>query len=188
MPLKPTDCSKYVMYKLCCLDPNITDEYVGSTTNYKHRKNEHKSRCNNKNGLYYNFNIYQYIRANGGWSNWTMVQIEEYPCNSKREAEAREEQLRQQLKASLNMRRAFTTEEEYIEYQKKYNENNKEKIKERYEKNKEKYKKKKLNYYENNKEKLLEKSREKITCECGSIVRIYGLERHKKTSKHLKIN
>jgi hypothetical protein len=150
MPRLPTDCSKYVMYKLCCLDHNIPDEYVGSTTNFTERKTQHKSRCNNPNSKEYNHKVYQFIRLNGGWNNWTMVQIEPYNCNSKREAEAREEYWRKELKATLNGKRIFITAEERLEYNKEYN-------KECYEYYKE-YKKK---YREQNKEYLDNKQREK---------------------------
>jgi hypothetical protein len=191
MPRKETDCSKYVMYKLCCLDPNIPDEYVGSTTNFKNRKSHHKSNCNNPNSKEYNYKVYQIIRQYGGWSNWSMIQIEEYPCNSKREAEAREEYWRKKIKTTLNDKKCFTTEEEkknyyeknreqireqrkehyennkeqLLEKQKEYNEKKKEQIreqrKEHYENNKEQNREKKKKYYENNKEQILEKMREK---------------------------
>ena len=28
---------------------------------------------------------YEFIRDNGGWNEWVMIAIQEYPCNSKRE-------------------------------------------------------------------------------------------------------
>jgi hypothetical protein len=31
------------------------------------------------------------MREHGGWENFVMIQIEEFPCETKREAEAREE-------------------------------------------------------------------------------------------------
>ena len=80
---------------------------------------------------------------------------------------------------------------------KKYKENNKDKIKKHNkiykEKNKEitrEYhkehykinKEKRKENYKNNKQKVLKK----VNCECGSIVCIQSLLRHKKTKKHLK--
>ena len=59
----------------------------------------------------------------------------------------------------------------------------KEKIKAYREANKEKIKAYQKVYRENNKEKISEK----ITCECGSVVRRSDLAKHKKTAKHLKI-
>ena len=43
-----------IIYKLCCLDPNITEIYIGSTTNKYRRKQQHKGICNNVNGKKYN--------------------------------------------------------------------------------------------------------------------------------------
>ena len=98
MPRMPINYQNCVIYKIVCLDPNIEYTYVGSTTNFIERKNLHKSRCSitNKNNYY---KLYQTIRENSGWENWTMVQIEEYPCNNKREAECREEYWRVELNA-----------------------------------------------------------------------------------------
>jgi hypothetical protein len=141
------------MYKLCCLDPNIPDEYVGSTTNFKNRKATHKRNCKNSNRIEYNYKVYQFIRANGNWFNWTMVQIEPYPCNSNREAEAREEYWRKELKSTLNMIKAFTTKEERLDKQKEYQ---KEYIKEYYEKKIDVIKEQKKEWYENNKDEILD--------------------------------
>ena len=43
------------------------------------------------------------------------------------------------------------------------------------------------NKYEKNKEKILERAKEKITCECGAIVNRRYLTEHKKTLKHKKL-
>ena len=59
---------------------------------------------NNKN---YNLYVYGFIRANGGWAEWEMIQIEEYDCCSKRELEFREEQIRTELNATLNSQRCW---------------------------------------------------------------------------------
>lgn len=39
-------------------------------------------------------------------------------------------------------------------------------------------------YYNNNKQFLLEKSKEKYICECGTICRIYSKQKHFRTLKH----
>ena len=51
--------NKSTIYKLCCKDTEITDEYVGSTTNFSRRKAEHKSHCHNENGSAYHFKVYE---------------------------------------------------------------------------------------------------------------------------------
>jgi len=80
------------------------------------------------------------------------------------------------------------------EYHKEYRENNKEKLneyhKEYRENNKEKLNEYHKEYRENNKEKMkeyYEKRKEKITCECGSIITKKNLSTHIKSKKHLKL-
>ena len=68
--------------------------------------------------------------------------------------------------------------------QKEYDEDNKEKRKEFYETNKDKILENNKEYYEANKEKMQEYQKEKITCECGSIVCKIILARHKRSVKH----
>ena len=77
--------SNAVIYKIFCKDTNISEIYIGSTTNFKIRKSKHKSVCNNENDKNYNLKVYEYIRANGGFENFEIVIIEEYPCNNKKE-------------------------------------------------------------------------------------------------------
>ena len=170
-----TDYSKTVIYVIKCRDDAITDEYVGSTTNFRSRKCNHKSSCNNENSKDYNMKIYQFIRANGGWNNFIMIQLEEHPCKNKREAECREEQIRQEKKASLNAYRAFITaeqrkeqlkekakeyyqehKEQLTEYYKEYRKKNAEQIAEYYQKHKEQKKEKAKEYYQEHKEQIKE--------------------------------
>ena len=183
MPRLPTDYSKTVIYVLKCKDDNVTEEYIGSTTDFTKRKNQHKSDCNNENRRCYNQKNYKFIRENGGWSNWLMIELEKYPCNDKREAEYREEKIRVERNATLNMKRAFTTEEQLLEYKKQYKEQykeqnkdqiteyhkqykkqNKEQIAEKSkqyrEQNREQISEHKKQYYDQNKEQILEKSKQ----------------------------
>ena len=78
-----TDYSKSIIYKLCCKDASITDEYIGSTTNKTKRKYQHKSNCNNENGKRYNLYVYQFIREHGGFDNFDLIVLEEYSCENK---------------------------------------------------------------------------------------------------------
>jgi hypothetical protein len=118
MPKLPIEYSKTIIYKLCCLDQSINDIYIGHTTDFTKRKCSHKLNCNNENNKDYNCYVYQFIRKHGGWDNWNMIQIEEYPCNNKREAEARETYWMKELKSTLNSYISFRTEEEKKQYQK----------------------------------------------------------------------
>ena len=156
------------IYKIVCKDPEITECYVGSTTSHSKRKSRHKSSCNNEKSKDYNYPVYRYIRDNGGWDNWEFVLLEDYPCRNKKQLNIRERFWFEKLGARLNSiypQRSM----------KEWKEENKEKIKER-----------KIKYYEDNKEEILEKMKEKVECECGSVVRKDYLLKHKRTQKHQK--
>lgn len=102
MPRKAIDYSNCVMYKIVPIDPTIDFRYVGHTTNWTVRKYTHKTTCNNPSHKYHNLKLYRTIRENGGWDNFEMKIIEEYPCSSVEEALVRETQLFDELKANLN--------------------------------------------------------------------------------------
>jgi hypothetical protein len=40
MPKNQTDYSKTIIYKLCCLDTDVKDIYIGHTTHFTSRKNQ----------------------------------------------------------------------------------------------------------------------------------------------------
>jgi len=96
------DYVKTIIYKICCKDESIKECYVGHTTNFKQRKIEHKYACNNPNSKSYNIKVYSFIREHGGFNNWDFIEIEHFPCNSKKEACMRENYWYFQLKACLN--------------------------------------------------------------------------------------
>jgi hypothetical protein len=170
--------SKAIVYKLCCKDVQITDIYIGSTCNFSKRKNAHKTDCNNEKSEKYNLKLYQFIRQNGGFGNWSIIQIEAYECNNKRELEQYERYHIEKLKPALNHQIPTRTDKEYRDQ-------NKEQKKEYYEQNKEIIAEKRKDYYEENKDKIKEKIKEKIVCDCGSEVTIGNLSRHQRSKKHL---
>lgn len=280
MPKKPTDYSKLVIYKIQHIDnPELL--YVGSTTDFTKRKHQHKSNCNNSNRNTYNIKLYQMIRENGNWDMFNMVELYKFPCENKRQAEAKEDQCIREMKANMNERRAFVTPEELIEIRRQYNLEhidqkkqynlehkeqrkqyyieNKERIAERdkqyrlehkdkiaeqtkqyYTENRDKIVERTKQYYtenkdkiveqrkqyrlenkdkfkqyytenrvkilertkqyrlENkeqiaeqkkqwrleNKDKILERGKQKMTCECGCVIRRDGVAEHKRTKKH----
>ena len=92
--------SNSIIYKLCCLDPTITDIYIGSTTSKYRRKNQHKSSCNNKS--YNRTYLYQFINQHGGWLNWDFVEIEQYNAKDKSDLHKRERHWIETLKSTLN--------------------------------------------------------------------------------------
>jgi hypothetical protein len=156
MPRTPIDYSNTIIYKIQNIDnPELL--YVGSTTHFTKRKYEHKSNCSNPNVKEYNFKLYQMIRDNGGWDMFNMVELYKFPCNNKREAECEEDKVMREMKANMNSIRAFITPEEHKEQMKQYRLEHKDKLAE---------------------------WKQKITCECGCVIRKDALARHKRTNKH----
>ena len=126
--------NNYTFYKFSCKTEDIECCYIGSTANFLARQRHHKSDCNNINSKNYNYKLYETIRANGGWENWTMVIIDEAENISLKDARIKEEEYRVNLKAELNMIRAYcsdeTKKEADKEHMKAWREANKERIKE----------------------------------------------------------
>ena len=173
------------MYKIVCNDLNIKDLYVGSTTDYYNRKSKHKSNCISENCKSYNFNVYKYIRATGGWDNWSMIEIEKFPCKDSMEARARERYWCEQFNSTLNSNKPYITDTElkeyFTEYKAEYYQNNKDKILHYQNKYNNNNKDKLLEYRLNNKNKLYQKQ----DCICGSKYTYMHKQRHLKTNKHL---
>jgi hypothetical protein len=188
------DYSKTVIYKIVHCE-NIELIYIGSTTNFTKRKNQHKRTCGNTSYKGHNYKVYQMIRENGGWDLFKMVQICEYPCDNKREAEKEEDKYMLEYKSNMNHNRACRTTLEYrlenIESKKNYDliyqELNKEKIskkhKEYREINKDTISSNAKIWREANKEHLLGKT----NCECGiKNISTQHIKRHRKTELHQK--
>lgn len=161
-------------YRFVCNDPEIKSSYVGHTVNFKERKHNHKSICNNSNplGKGYNYKIYQTIRDNGGWDNWRMIEIEKRFVKDKREAERIETDLMKTQEADMNSYKAFCGFKTREEYTKQYRIENADKIK---------------NYREINQKKRASYQLEKITCECGALVCRASYSKHKKSPKHAEL-
>ena len=187
MPKKVPDYSNSSIYKLVHKEDFDNENiYIGSTTNFIKRKNSHKTKCNKENNKNYNLKLYQYIRQNGGWNNWTMIQIQPYSCASKKELETEERRFIELLKAKLNSYIPTRTKEEYyydnrdeyLENTKKYYINNlDEKLK---------YAKQ---YNINNRDEILEKKKQKVICDnCGCEITKCHLLRHKRTQKCINFN
>ena len=185
-----------IIYKLCHQnDLNNENIYIGSTTNFRTRKNKHKLRTTKKDTDGYNIFVYQFIRDNGGWDEWQMIPIEVFPCNNKDELKIRERYHIELLKSKLNKNIPTRTDKEYRNDNKKkiaeYKNNNKERIAETNKKWREANKEHKAEtdkkYYEVNKEIINEKLKEKVVCEyCGCESTKGHLKRHQKSKKCLK--
>ena len=104
MPKLSIDYLNCCIYKIEHIE-NASLVYVGHTTNFKQRKQRHKSSCYNETDKSkHNRKVYQMIRTNGGWDMFRMIEIEKYPCNSKQEAEKREFEIMKKVNARTNTR------------------------------------------------------------------------------------
>ena len=166
MPRKPMDYSKTIMYKLVCNDLNIKECYVGHTTDFKSRKYNHKQSIENINHKDYNSKKSTFIREHGGFENWSMIQIEPYPCEKLQEAIARERYWYEELHATLNSHCPNRNTKEWRKV------------------NKEQLQVKNKKYYEDNKDKLEEQRSTKYECDCGSTIRQDSKIKHLKSFKH----
>ncbi len=177
-----TDYSKSVIYKIhkdgIC--------YIGSTTNEKRRKEDHKFSCNNENSEFYHLKVYQHIRENGGWDTWIFEVIEEYPCDNTEQLVERERYYYDILNHKLNTRQPSTTIEERKE-QKAINgaknyQDNKEEIAKKNAEHKEERNKYNSKWYEDNKKAL----NQSHICECGGRYTTTGSKtRHCRSKKHI---
>jgi hypothetical protein len=177
MPKYNIDYKKSIIYKIEHLEnPELL--YVGSSTNFIKRKQQHKLNCHNETGFHYNIRVYKMIRDNGGWDQFKIIIIKEYPCNNKIELLIEEDRIMKELKASLNSQSAYTSSEDRIlqkkeldkqyrinnieklkQYDKEYYKDHEKKYKEYREIHKEKHNEYNKQWYENNKEQSKEHSK-----------------------------
>mgnify|MGYP003677523044 CR=1 FL=1 len=182
------------IYKIYCLDSDIKEFYIGSSKNFKRRKTHHKSDCNNEYSRSYNYKLYKFIRANGGYNNFDFeILLENIEDNIKKI----EQKYIKELQPVLNCKNACGYDKERKKlYQKQYRLNNKEnkkqyrlknkeKIKEYNEKNKQKIKEQRKDYYETNKEKISKQKKEynKINKE---KIKEYDKQRYQKNKQKKK--
>ena len=195
MPLNEIDYSKTMFYRLVCKDLEVSDFYIGHTTDFKSRKNKHRKNCKNPNNPNFNAYLYRVIRENGNIENWDMVLIETLKCENRLEALKRERELIEQMKPTLNQLRPYRTEEELIEKKVKDNERkrqdrneNPEKYREidrvKYLKRREQALQRASEYYQENKDRINKHEKEHIICECGAVITRSGKSQHVKTKKH----
>jgi hypothetical protein len=172
---KIKDYKNTIIYKLVCNDTSIKDIYIGHTTNFLERLRTHRNRSKK-----YDYKLYQCIKDNGSFENWSMIEIKKFPCKDKREAEHEERKIIELYSPSLNTtKRPIITEEERI------------------------IKKKECDklfrpiYYEKNKELILQKHKEHrnsdaglyrkvvTNCECGGRYIYHNKNSHFKANIHL---
>ena len=190
MPKNDIDYSKTIIYKIVCNDLNITECYVGKTTNFSKRKANHKA-CFNKGSL---FKVYELIRNNGGWDNWSMVMIGEYNCKNNLEASKLEREWYEKLNTLLNTQYPSRTNKEYnvdngekmriIKKQYRQGDKYKEQKKKYYDNHLDSLKDYKKAYYEVKKEEIAQLNAVICQCECGCSYTHSNKARHMKSAKH----
>ena len=102
MPRKTIGYTKTNFYKIVSKDLQIKQCYVGYTTYFRRRANEHsrKSEIPILSGPY--AMLYDFVKNNGGWSNFEMILIETKTCNDSLDAQRIRRIFVEELKATLN--------------------------------------------------------------------------------------
>ena len=130
---------KACIYKLVCKNPEKSEIYIGSTKNVYQRAYNHYLSSINTNSKEYNLKKNIYIRENGGWDNFELKKLCDVEYTENIELRKKEQEYIDALKPSLNKFRAYN----YEGYDQVYRDGRKDK--------------KKINnkrYYDNNKERL----------------------------------
>ena len=202
---------KGTVYKL--YNSNYPEFYIGSTTNFKRRKKDHKSACNNESTKEYNERKYKYIREHGGFDSWKFKILEQGEYEDKKSMEKRERYFIEILNSTLNTIIPGRTDLEYREshreeanertkkyykenfpkvqeYKKKYQQKHKKKLnaygRANYQENKGNRREHSKKYREDNKEKLDVWQKTEVICEfCKDVSSNRNIRRHQKTQKCL---
>ena len=156
------------IYRIVCNETGET--YYGSTTQplYKRLWHHKANKTSSSRTI---------IERN----NYNIVLVEEYPCENKEQLLRRERYYIENNKCINNNVPTRTPKEYRLDNIEKVRENDRIKhINDRENRN-ERCRK----WYKENKERVLEKEKIKTTCECGCVVRLNGLSRHKLTQKHI---
>jgi hypothetical protein len=90
--------NNFCIYKIQYKD-DLTNLYIGSTTNFKRRMYQHKK---NSNNFKKKTTLYKYIRSLGGSNNFIFEKVLEYPCKNRTEGLAKEKEYIELLDAKLN--------------------------------------------------------------------------------------
>ena len=119
--------------------------------------------------------------------NHKIILIENYSCNSKEELRKREQEIIEEHNNLLNKQRAYNSEEDKKQYDKKYSKEYREDNKDYYKEYHKKYYEENKKYYENNKIEILEKAKQKVNCpHCNCEIQQGNLKRHQKRNICLK--
>jgi hypothetical protein len=89
------------IYRISCRDGSVPDQYIGQTIHFDRRRWDHFLGRDSK--------LYDFIRDHGGWPNWKMSVVRQYPsCRDKNELDRLEWHWWNTLGGSLNSVRPGT--------------------------------------------------------------------------------
>jgi hypothetical protein len=89
------------IYRISCRDGSVSDQYIGQTIHFDRRRWDHFLGRDSK--------LYDFIRDHGGWPNWKMSVVRQYPsCRDKNELDRLEWHWWNTLGGSLNSVRPGT--------------------------------------------------------------------------------
>ena len=174
--MKPYKYDNAKIYKIT--SPHTDKIYIGSTTrplNQRMHQHEYEFKKNN-----YNCSsrlIFEYGKCK-------IVLVEDYPCNNKYELEKKESSYMKSANV-VNIRKiaGFSKNKEQVRKASKiYRDKHKDIMKKYRHDNNEKITKNRKVFYDNNKEKYLQK----VICECGSVYCRSSKTKHIATKKHQK--
>jgi len=185
------DYKKGKIYTIRCKNDDSLI-YVGSTVeSLCSRLSKHKFASKSQTQRI----LYSHVKD---WNDWYIELYEDFPCERIEQLLQREGQVIREI-GTLNKKIQGRTNQEYREdnilkkreIDKKYYHENKNKLQEYHkewrEDHKEHIQKYHKEFYESNKNKILEYYKEKITCDCGCIIRKGGLQKHKQSKKHIEL-
>lgn len=92
----------FCLYTIKPKNPLDTNLYVGSTVNFARRKSQHRKASTNKRSPTYWSMLYRYIRNCGGFDNFIMEKVLDFPCETKHEGLLKEKEYIRKLNATLN--------------------------------------------------------------------------------------
>ena len=156
--------------------------YIGYSTNFNHRKRQHKGSCLNPNSKAHHLPIYKYIRENGGYDKFEFVVLDQSKDNIK--FKEGEYTAKYGLDNLLNVCGGYTGLSKK-ESNKLYHEKNKERDNEKHRAyrlaHKEEQNEYNKEYYQAKKEQI----NEKFKCDCGGCYTHKHKAEHFRTKKHI---
>jgi hypothetical protein len=168
------------VYKIT--SPQTEKVYVGSTKKtIEARFGDHKSDYKTR-GDKINIGSFDILK----FDDAKVELLEEREFNNTKELYLLERFYMEQFENTTNKLRPIVSNDDVVEYQKKYHEANKERIKKLNIENKDKIKISRRKYYDANINKIKEYQKEVLVCKCGCNITRKAMKNHERTKRHIK--